>query len=143
MKLSDIPKIDSSEAITDLVCSDDIFVKSITLAKRGHFFPSHSHNFDHVSVVAAGHAAGYVAETEDGEYRKIGEFRRGQVVFIPKDRFHLIVALEPNTIWLCIHNTHGAIGDEIEQTLVKERVTGKADASFLKEALKWSARTAS
>ena len=92
--------------------ADNIFVKMIAMGKGGTIAKGHKHTFDHTSFLATGSFRMW----KNGEC--IGDFHAPTGIFIEKDTVHEMVALEDNTTFFCIHNTHEIPEDELHQRLV-------------------------
>jgi quercetin dioxygenase-like cupin family protein len=92
--------------------ADNIFVKMISLPEKGYICSGHKHTFDHTSFVASGS----IRVWKDGILDK--DYHSPTGVFIEKNVEHKMLALEDNTLFFCIHNTHGFPEDELEEHLV-------------------------
>lgn len=64
--------------------------------KAGDIEKGHSHQFDHLTLLATGKLKVTVEE-------KTTEFIAPHMIFIAKDKYHELEALEDNTIAYCIH----------------------------------------
>lgn len=92
--------------------ADDIFVKMIALDRQGRICKGHKHTFDHTSFLATGKLRLW----EDGVF--MGDFTAPTGILIKKEVSHMMVALEDNTVFFCIHNTHGCAEGDEGKTLV-------------------------
>ena len=81
---------------TDLTMCEGLFVKHAIFA-ADTYIPQHSHDMDHLSVVATG----AVRVWQDGEL--LGDYNAPAGIVIKARRKHLFLALEPMTTVLCIH----------------------------------------
>jgi quercetin dioxygenase-like cupin family protein len=93
--------------------ADDVMVKMIPI-RRGEIALGHKHTYDHTSFVASGAVDAWC----DDKY--VGTYRAPAGVLVKAGVFHRFVALEENTVLLCIHNTHGIPKDQLEDHLVAE-----------------------
>lgn len=85
-----------SEPVTDLKIVDNVFVKLHYFLKAGDTHEGHAHAFDHITLLASG----AVKMTHDnGE----AEFQAPHLIVTPKGIKHQFIALEPNTVFCCIH----------------------------------------
>ena len=98
--LSDPLSRDPKDWEVDLFECEGIFAKKMFLPKD-HVAISHSHNYDHLSIVAKGR----VLVTCDNV---VSEYEQGDGVIIKRGINHAIHALE-DTIWFCIHNEEVAL----------------------------------
>jgi quercetin dioxygenase-like cupin family protein len=96
--------------------ADDIFVKQMLVAKAGSYVPQHSHEFDHVSMLAVGS----VTLWKDGVLDRVYHAPTG--IAIKAGVKHLFRAEQDGTLIFCIHNVGRAGYVEIleEHQLVKE-----------------------
>lgn len=81
---------------TDIVMCEGLFVKTAVFAAGTHI-AQHSHETDHLSVVASGAVRAWC----DGEL--MGEFRAPAGIVIRARVKHMFLALEDRTTVLCIH----------------------------------------
>lgn len=91
---------------TDLSITDSLFVKSFLIPKAGTFLPQHVHNYDHVSVVAAGG----VGVWEEDEFR--ANYRAPASLVIPAGKRHTFRTLANNTVILCVHRADFEVTEE-------------------------------
>lgn len=82
-------------------CDDDLWVKQIIIAKAGDAVPQHSHEHDHVTMLAIGMIDVWV----DGAY--LGEMEAPRPITIKAGTKHLFQAVTDGCILYCIHNLHG------------------------------------
>lgn len=88
-------RLDDQPVQTDLHMCSGLFVKHATFA-AGSYIPQHSHETEHLSVVATGSVRAWAA----GEL--LGDFKAPAGIVIKAHVKHLFLALEPTTI-LCVH----------------------------------------
>lgn len=120
MKAEDITRTDQLLPIdphqpdkVEFHLADDIFVKMIALPSVGYICKGHSHVFDHTSFLATGKMRIWKEGTPTDYIAPAG-------IFIEKGIEHMMLALEDNTTFFCIHNTHGWPTDEVVENLVKK-----------------------
>lgn len=85
-----------SEPITDLKLVDNVFVKMHRFLNAGDTHQGHAHVFDHITLLASGKV---LMKHDNGEQ----EFTAPHLVVTPKGITHQFVALEPGTVFCCIH----------------------------------------
>lgn len=85
-----------SEPITDLKLVDNVFVKLHQFVNVGDTHHGHAHVFDHITLLATGRV---LMKHDNGEQ----EFTAPQLIVTPKNVTHQFIALEPNTVFCCIH----------------------------------------
>lgn len=87
------------------------YAKKMTLPAN-HFAVTHSHNYDHLSILASGTAK----VTIDGE----SAIHQGPTCLtIPANAEHEIVALT-DSVWFCIHATDETDPEKVDSVLIKE-----------------------
>ena len=107
-----LPKIagKSAEQPEDLhyVLADDIYVKPILLKKAGMVMPQHSHTWDHATFIARGSVKLWAGSSF------IGNLVAPTGVTVRAGVKHTFLALEPDTLVLCIHSVARTGEVEIE-----------------------------
>lgn len=74
----------------------NLFSRMMHFKKAGDIEHGHTHQFDHLTLLATGS----LRVTVDGEST---DFKAPMMIFIHKDKHHELVALEDNTVAYCIH----------------------------------------
>ena len=87
---------------------DGVWVLQLKFKKAGDTLQTHSHNFNHISLLTNGSLMIDV----DGEK---SVYQAPQMIYIDKDTNHKLVALEDNTISYCIH----ALRDEKDVEIIE------------------------
>lgn len=77
-----------------------VFVKEMYIPDADTLVPTHAHQYDHISYLAAG----AVTVCRDGEM--IGTFTAPTAIEIPARSKHAFISLVPGTLILCIHSQH-------------------------------------
>ena len=81
---------------TDLKIVDNVFVKLHHFNNAGDTHEGHAHEFDHITLLANGSVK---MVHDKGE----AEFKAPHLIVTPKGIKHQFTALEPNTVFCCIH----------------------------------------
>lgn len=81
---------------TDLKIVDNVFVKLHHFLNVGDTHEGHSHAFDHITLLATG-SVNMVHDKGQAEYKA------PHLIVTPKGVKHQFTALEPNTVFCCIH----------------------------------------
>jgi quercetin dioxygenase-like cupin family protein len=97
--------------------ADEIFVKMIAIKKAGTMIPGHAHTYDHTSLLASGKFRLWVEE------KLAGDYIAPTGILIKAGAKHMMLTLEDNTVFACIHNTHGYAPEEMEDKLILEKNT--------------------
>jgi len=86
----------SNRPFTDLKLVDNVFVKLHHFYNIGDTHQGHAHVFDHITLLASGKV---LMKHDNGEQ----EFTAPHLIVTPKGVTHQFTALEPNTVFCCIH----------------------------------------
>ena len=90
--------------------SDGLYAKQMTLPE-GHFAITHSHKYDHLSILASGR----VVVEVDG---RRSEYAAPACINILADQKHSILALE-DCVWFCVHATDETDADLVDEVLIR------------------------
>lgn len=85
-----------SRPLTDFKIVDNVFVKLHRFVKAGDTHEGHVHAFDHITLLANG-SVKMIHDKGEAEYKA------PHLIVTPKGIKHQFTALEPNTIFCCIH----------------------------------------
>jgi quercetin dioxygenase-like cupin family protein len=85
-----------SSPTTDLKIVDNVFVKMHLFNNAGDTHEGHIHAFDHITLLASGSVK---MVHDNGE----AEYKAPHLIVTPKGIKHQFTALEPNTVFACIH----------------------------------------
>lgn len=91
---------------TKITCATNLWLRQMYFVKAGDANEGHTHNYDHMTLLAAGSVAVHV----DG---KTTNFVAPQMIFIKAGKSHYIEALEDNTIAYCVHALRDKNTEEI------------------------------
>lgn len=95
-----------STPVVTLGCVANLFSRMMRFRKAGDIEVGHTHQFDHLTLLAKGK----LKVTVDGV---ASEFSAPYMIYIHKDRVHELVALEDDTVAYCIHALRDKDTDEI------------------------------
>jgi len=85
-----------STPIIKVGCVANIFSRMMHFENIGDIEYGHSHTYDHLTLLASGK----LKITIDNQST---EFIAPHMIFIKKEKIHILESLEPNTIAYCIH----------------------------------------
>jgi quercetin dioxygenase-like cupin family protein len=85
-----------SNPVTDLKLVDNVFVKMHRFINAGDTHEGHAHTFDHITLLATGKV---LMKHDNGQQ----EFTAPHLIVTPKGITHQFTALEPGTVFCCIH----------------------------------------
>ena len=89
--------------------ADGVAIKQMHAPVRGIEIPQHSHEYDHLSMLARGSVMLYADNVYQGVYRAPAG------IIIKAGVKHRFVTLEDNTIVYCIHNVSRSGGIDIRE----------------------------
>jgi homogentisate 1,2-dioxygenase len=82
--------------LTDFKIVDNVFVKLHYFPHKNDTHYGHAHEFDHITLLSSGSVK---MVHDKGE----AEFKAPHLIVTPKGIRHQFTALEPNTVFCCIH----------------------------------------
>ena len=99
-------------------CVSNLYSRMMHFKNSGDTEHTHTHSFDHLTLLAAGSVKCVVDGNET-------IFKAPHMIFIHKDKMHAFTALEDNTVAYCIHPMR--IGERVEDivdpSMIPEGVT--------------------
>ncbi len=87
-------------------CVANLYSRMMHFAKAGDTEIGHTHQFDHLTLLAKGK----LKVTVEGE---VTEFTAPHMIYIKKDKVHELVALTDDTVAYCIHALRDKENNEI------------------------------
>lgn len=102
-------------------CVSNLWSRQMHFVKTGDTEKGHTHNFDHLTLLAAGTLRVKV----DG---KETTFKAPNMIYIKKDMVHELVALEDNTVAYCIHalRAQDGSGDILDPDMIPAGIDATA-----------------
>ena len=85
-----------SEPVVMVGCVANLFSRMMHFQKAGDIEQGHTHQFDHLTLLAKGR----LRVTVDGNTT---DFTAPHMIYINKDKFHVLEALTDETVAYCIH----------------------------------------
>lgn len=95
----------SDNVATDVRIVDNVFVKMHHFLNVGDTHQGHAHCFDHITLLSTGKV---LMQHDNGEC----EYTAPHLIVTPKGISHKFTALEPNTVFCCIHAIRD--GDDLD-----------------------------
>lgn len=93
----------------EIKLTDDLFIKTATVADAGTIIPTHAHKYDHITLLAYGSMR--VQSGDDNPADFVGPVG----ILIPAGVKHTFMTLTPGVVFACIHALHGTDGVEIDE----------------------------
>lgn len=96
-------------------CVANLYSRMMHFAKAGDIEYGHTHQFDHLTLLASG----TLRVTVEG---KTTDFKAPHMIYIKADKTHELVALEDNTVAYCIHALRDGdgVGDIIDPASIPD-----------------------
>jgi hypothetical protein len=85
------------------VAVSNVFTRLMHFVNKGDIEVGHSHTYDHATLISSGSVLYEVLDGPDGNTVAAKEFKAPGHVFVEKNKYHRITALEDNTVCACIH----------------------------------------
>lgn len=86
-----------------VVAVSNVYSRLMYFVNKGDIEIGHSHTYDHATLLSAGSVLYEILDGPDGNTVASKEFKAPGYIFVEKDKYHRITALEPNTVCACIH----------------------------------------
>lgn len=98
-------------------CVANLWSRMMVFKKKGNIERGHSHQFDHLTLLAHGS----LEITVEGQ---VTEFKAPHMIYISKNKEHKLVALEDNTVAYCIHalRENDGSGDILDPDMIPNGV---------------------
>lgn len=81
---------------TKMICVSNLWLRQMHFEKAGDFNEGHTHDFDHITLLARG------SVTVDVNNEKT-DFTAPHMIFIAKGKPHFLTAKEDGTLAYCVH----------------------------------------
>ena len=118
----------------DMLMVSNVFFRTMTFKKAGDSSGKmHKHVYDHVNLLAQGSI-----ELEVNGEKTV--YTAPSYIFIDRDHFHKMTALEDNTVSICIHAIRDDdSGDILDQTIVPKGVLPRKEFTkeLRKQGIEW------
>jgi hypothetical protein len=107
-----------------IIALSNVFSRLMHFVKKGDVELGHKHNYDHATLVSTGSVlVEMLDDNGNPEHSKI--FTAPNMIFINKDKFHKITALEDNTVCSCIHAIRTVDEDIVSPEFLVEPLVSK------------------
>jgi hypothetical protein len=94
----------------EIKLTDDLFIRTATVADAGTVIPTHAHRYDHITLLAYGS----MRVEADGEM--LGDYTGPVGILIRARVKHTMTTLTDGVVFACVHALHGTAGVEVEDT---------------------------
>ncbi len=86
-----------------VVAVSNVYSRLMYFVNKGDVEVGHSHTYDHATLLSNGSVLYEVLDGPDGNTVASKEFYAPGYIFVEKNKFHRITALEDKTVCACIH----------------------------------------
>ena len=88
---------------TKIAAISNVYTRLMHFVNKGDIELGHSHTYDHATLLSSGSVLYEVLDGQCGNVVAAKEFKAPGYIFVEKNKFHRITALEDNTVCACIH----------------------------------------
>lgn len=81
----------------------NVYTRLMHFEKAGDIEVGHTHTYDHGTLLSSGSVLYEVLDGSNGNTVYSKEFKAPEFIFVAKDKFHRLTALQDNTVCACIH----------------------------------------
>ena len=114
-----------ADPIVKMIAVSNVFSRLMHFENAGDVEIGHCHNYDHATLVSSGAVCYEVLDGKDGNTVASKKVIAPNFVFVDKNKYHRLVALEPNTVCACIHALRTVDGDLIYPACLIEPFEGQ------------------
>jgi quercetin dioxygenase-like cupin family protein len=93
----------------EIKLTDDLFIKTATVADAGTIIPTHAHRYDHITLLA------YGSMRVEAGGEMLGDYTGPVGILIRAGVKHTMTTLTEGVVFACIHALHGTEGVEIDE----------------------------
>lgn len=86
-----------------MMCISNVYTRTMHFKNKGDIEIGHKHTYDHGTLVSNGSVLYEVLDGLDGNAVASKIFEAPNMIFVDKNKYHRITALEDNTVCACIH----------------------------------------
>lgn len=86
-----------------VVAISNIYSRLMHFVNKGDVEIGHAHTYDHATLLSSGAVLYEVLDGPNGNAVAAKEFKAPGYIFVEKDKYHRITALEDNSVCACIH----------------------------------------
>ena len=87
----------------DVIAVSNVYSRLMFFEKSGDIEIGHCHTYDHATLVSSGSVLYEVLDGPNGSAVSAQTFTAPGFVFVEKEKYHRITALEDKTVCACIH----------------------------------------
>lgn len=92
-----------NEPEVKIAAISNVFTRLMHFVNKGDVELGHVHSYDHATMISSGSVLYEVLDCQNGNAVASKKFKAPDYVFVEKNKYHRITALENNTVCVCIH----------------------------------------
>lgn len=113
-----------AEPQAKIIAVSNVFSKLMHFENTGDIEIGHLHNHDHATLISSGSVLYEVLDDKNGNTVASKEVKAPNFIFVAKDKYHRITALEPNTVAVCIHALRTVESDLLDPEFLIQPLVG-------------------
>jgi hypothetical protein len=86
-----------------IIALSNVYTRMMHFIDKGDFENGHCHTFNHATLVSSGSVLYEVLDGPNGNTVASKKVKAPNLIFVDKDKYHRITALQKNTVCSCIH----------------------------------------
>lgn len=86
-----------------IMCVSNVYTRMMHFEKAGDVEVGHTHAYDHGTLLSSGAVLYEVLDSSNGNTTASKEFHAPAFIFVDKNKFHRLTALQDDTVCACIH----------------------------------------
>lgn len=95
--------IEENKPVVEVIAVSNVYSRMMFFKNHGDVEIGHAHTYDHATLVSSGSVLYEVLDGPNGDTIAAKRFFAPGFIFVEKNKFHRITALEDNTVCACIH----------------------------------------
>lgn len=107
-----------------IMCISNVYSRLMHFKRKGDVEHGHRHSFDHGTLVSSGSVLVEILDSITKETISKKEVVAPNFIFIDKDKYHKLTALEDNTVCACIHALRTIDGELLDSDFLIHQLDG-------------------
>jgi hypothetical protein len=113
-----------AEPTIKMIAVSNVFSRLMHFKNAGDVEVGHCHTYDHATLISSGAVRYEVLDGPNGNTVVFKDVYAPNFVFVDKNKYHRLTALEPNTVCACIHALRTVDGDLVDSDCLLEPFAG-------------------
>ncbi len=107
-----------------MISVSNVFSRLMHFVNEGDIEIGHCHSYDHATLVSSGAVRYEVLDGPNGTAVAAKDVKAPNFIFVDKNKYHRLTALEPNTVCACIHALRDIDGNLVDPEFFIEQFEG-------------------